>query len=52
MTQAEKNYREADRLKQERAQHEQMIKIQQENEALKNQNMKNMVRSNKEEALE
>ena len=50
MTQAEKNYREAGRLKQESVQHEEMRKIQMENEALKNQNMKNMVRSQKEEA--
>lgn len=40
MTQAEKNYREAERLKAERAQHEEMIKIQKRTEELKAQGMK------------
>jgi hypothetical protein len=35
MTQAEKNFREAERLKQERAQHEEMIAIQKRTEELK-----------------
>lgn len=35
MTQAEKNYREAERLKAERAQHEEMISIQKRTEELK-----------------
>ena len=43
MTQAEKNYREAERLKMERAQHLEMKQLQQENELRKNENMKNMV---------
>ena len=52
VTQAEKNYREAERLKHEAEQHRQMINLQRDNETLKNQNMKNMIRANKEEALE
>jgi len=52
MTQAEKNYREAERLKNERQQHLEMIDLQKKNEELKNQNMKSMVRQNKDEALE
>ena len=45
MTQAEKNYREAERLKAERAQHEEMIRIQKKTEELKAQGMKQMVRN-------
>jgi hypothetical protein len=52
MTQAEKNYREAERLKAERAQHEEMIAIQKRTEELKAQSMKQMVRNQKDEAIE
>lgn len=52
MTQAEKNYREAERLKQEARQHEEMIRLQKDTEELKNKGMKQMIRSTKEEAVE
>jgi len=52
MTQAEKNYREAERLKAETQQHEQMINIQKETEQLKAKGMKQMIRNQKDEALE
>jgi hypothetical protein len=45
MSQAERNYREAERLKQERQQHEEMISIQKRTEELKAQSMKQMIRN-------
>lgn len=45
MTQAEKNYREAERLKAESQQHAEMIKIQKDTEELKAKGMKQMVRN-------
>ena len=52
MTQAVKNNREAERLKMESKQHEDMIEMQRQNEQLKNSSMKQQIRQNKEEAIE
>lgn len=52
MQQAERNYGEAERLKAERAQHEEMIAIQKHAEELKNKSMKQMIRNQKDECLE
>ena len=47
-----KNAQEAERLKQERQQHEEMISMQKKAEELKAQSMKQMIRSQKEEQKE
>jgi len=52
MTNAEKNYREAERLKHESRQHAAMIDQQKQIEKNKNDNMKNMVHQHKMEAME
>ena len=46
---ANKNAQEADRLKQERMQHEEMIGMQKKADELKAQSMKQMIRSQKDE---
>lgn len=51
-TQAERNAREAERLKQERAQHQEMIDMQKKSDELKAQTMKHMIRGQKEEQKE
>jgi len=45
MTKAEKNFHEAERLKQERAQHEEMIQIQKQADEMKAKQMKEMIRA-------
>jgi hypothetical protein len=51
-SQAERNAREAERLKQERQQHLEMIEMQKKSDELKAQTMKHMIRGQKEEQKE
>ena len=52
MSQAEKNFREAELLKADSAHNDDLIRMQRENEELKAKSMQQMVRSQKEEAME
>ena len=51
-SQVERNAREAERLKQERMQHQEMIDMQKKSDELKAQTMKHMIRGQKEEQKE
>jgi len=48
----DRNANEADRLKQERAQHEEMISVQKRQEEMKAMSMKQMIRNQKQEQVE
>ena len=48
----ERNANEAERLKQERAQHEEMISVQKRQEEMKAMSMKQMIRNQKQEQVE